>query len=225
MHWARVLIAALIMSALATAQVTFSKAAYGADQSPASAITGDFNKDGKPDFAVVEAGNQVTIYLNVGSGKFSRKAQYAIASNDNPIRIDTADVNGDGKLDIVIGKQFVPEFEIWNGNGDGTFTFSKDVPSGSVANTYDFALADVNGDGKVDFVLAYNDDTSSFALTYLNDGSGNFTQTFGAEFTGFATNFVVADFDRDGKPDVLARVDDQLQLYKGTGTGSFTLTK
>src|SRR3954468_8593760 len=139
MNWARVLIGALLMSALATAQVTFSKTDYGANQAPSSAITGDFDKDRRPDFAVAEAGNMLTIYMNIGTGKFSKKAQYAIVSNDNPIRIDTADVNGDGKLDIVIGKQFVPEFEIWNGNGDGTFTFSKDVPSGSVANTYDFA--------------------------------------------------------------------------------------
>src|SRR5882724_4572673 len=101
MYWARVMICALAMSALATA-VTFSKTAYGANQSPNSAVTGDFNKDGKPDFAVVEAGTLVTIYLNTGSGHFSQKAQYAIASNDNPIRIDTADVNSDGKLDIVI---------------------------------------------------------------------------------------------------------------------------
>src|SRR5207253_8257325 len=103
MHWARVIICALATSALATAQVAFSKAAYGTNHSPNSAVTGDFNKDGKPDFALVEAGNALTIYLNIGSGKYSQKAVYAIAA-DNEARIDTADVNGDGKLDIVIGK-------------------------------------------------------------------------------------------------------------------------
>jgi FG-GAP-like repeat/Bacterial Ig domain len=224
MYWARVSLCALLVSAFATAQVTFSKTAYGVDQSPASAITGDFNKDGKPDFAVVEAGNLVTIYLNVGSGKFSKKAQYAIASNENAIRIDTADMNGDGKLDIVIGKQFMSEFEIWFGNGDGTFTFGKDVPSLS-PDAYDFALGDVNNDGKVDLVNAYNDDTSSFARTYLNDGAANFTPVFGVTFTGFAINFALADFDRDGKLDVLVHSGNQLQLYKGDGTGAYTLAK
>ncbi len=223
MYWARVLICALAVSAFATAQVTFTRAAYGTNQAPASAITGDFNKDGKPDFAVVEAGTLVTIYLNMGSGKFSRKAQYAIASNDNPIRIDTADMNGDGKLDIVIGKQFVPEFEIWFGNGDGTFTFGKDVNSFS-PDAYSFALADVNNDGNVDLVNGYNDDTSSFALTELNDGAANFTETGGTTFTGFVSNIALADFDRDGKADILARSGDQLQLYKGDGAGSFVLT-
>src|SRR3954471_5834235 len=123
MNWARVLICALLVSAFATAQVTFSKTAYGANQAPGSVVTGDFNKDGKPDFSVLEVGNMLTIYLNTGSGHFSKKAQYAIVDNNNALRMDTADTNGDGKLDIVIGKQYTPEFEIWYGNGDGTFTF------------------------------------------------------------------------------------------------------
>src|SRR5689334_20310091 len=216
MKWARIFVCALVMSALATAQVTFSKTAYGADQSPNSAITGDFDKDGRPDFAVIEAGNVLTIYLNIGAGKFSRKAQYAIVTNDNAIRMDTADMNGDGKLDIVIGKQFAPEFEIWYGNGDGTFTFGKDVPTSS-PDAYNFALADINGDGNVDFLNVYNDDSSSYNWTYLNDGAANFTPVFGATFSSFVSNFALADFDRDGKQDILVRVHDQLQLYKGDG--------
>ena len=71
MYWARVTLCAVLLGALATAQVTFSKTAYGTNQSPNSAITGDFDKDGKPDFAVVEAGNLVTIYLHTGSGHSS----------------------------------------------------------------------------------------------------------------------------------------------------------
>jgi hypothetical protein len=225
MYWARVLICALLLSAFATAQVTFSKTAYGANQAPGSTVSADFDRDGRPDFATVEAGNLLTIYLNIGAGKFQRRAQYAIASNDNPIRIAAADLNGGGNVDIVIGKQYSPELEIWYGTGMGDFTFGK-VISTSSPDAYNFDLADVNSDGNVDIVNVYNDDSSSFADVYLNDGSATFTVIPGSPtFASFVSNFALADFDRDGKTDILVRVDDQLQLYKGDGAGGFALSK
>src|SRR5437588_6109197 len=125
MYWARVLICALVTSALATAQVTCSKAPYGANHSPNSAIIYDFDRDGRPDFATIEAGNLLTSYLNIGGGKFQRRQQVAISNNGNALRIAAADLNGGGNADIVIGKQFNPEIEIWFGEGNGTFTFLK----------------------------------------------------------------------------------------------------
>jgi len=221
MYWARVTICALLMSALSTA-VTFSNTAYGANQSPNSAITGDFDKDGRPDFAVMEAGNMLTIYLNVGSGKFSQKARYAVATNNNNAKIDTADMDSDGKLDLVIGKQYVPEFEIWFGNGDGTFRFGKDVSTVS-PDAFDFVLADINHDGNVDFFNVYVDDTNSTASTYFNDGSANFTHVFGPSLDSLISNYELADFDRDGQFDILMRDHNQLNEYSGNGTGTFTL--
>jgi hypothetical protein len=133
-------------------------------------------------------------------------------------------MNGDGFLDIVIGKQYIAEFEIWYGNGDGAFRFGKDVPISS-GDSLNFALGDVNRDGKVDFLYQYNDDTSSFVSVYLNDGSANFTLVGGPVFPTFVDNWALADFDRDGKLDVLARMGSTLQEYSGDGTGQFALHK
>lgn len=220
----RILTSLLLCSvaSFASAQITFTKTAYGANQSPNSVASGDFNHDGKPDFVALEAGNQLTIYLNTGSGKFSQKARYAIVTNNNEAAIDTADMNGDGILDIVIVKQFAPEFEIWYGNGDGTFRFGKDISTLS-PDAFEFVLADVNHDGKVDLVNVYNDDTSSTAYVYLNDGSANFTGMAGASLPPLVDNFVVADFDGDNKLDLLARIGGQLQEYAGDGAGHFAL--
>src|SRR4051794_30255845 len=157
-----------LTSTLATAQITFSKTAYGSGQSPNTPAVADFNRDGKPDFATIEAGNQLTIFLNTGSGKFAQKAQYAVVTNDNATNLDTADLNGDGIPDLIIGKQYVSEFEIWYGNGDGTFRFGKDVSVYS-PDAYGLQLGDFNNDGKVDVAWVYNDDTSSIAWVYLND--------------------------------------------------------
>ena len=211
-------------STLAIGQVTFSSTQYGSGTYPERPVTGDFNRDGKPDFATMTNGNQLTIYLNTGSGKFAQKASYSVVTNFNETRIDTADLNGDGILDLVIGKQYDSTFEIWWGNGDGTFTFGKDVNIGA-GDSLDFALGDINNDGKVDFVYQYNDDTSSYVHVLLNDGTGNFSDAAGVVFPTFTDNWAMADFDRDGKLDVVARMGTTLQEYSGNGSGGFVLHK
>jgi hypothetical protein len=222
-------IPALLASAT-FAQVTFSKAQYGAGRVGGKVVTGDFNRDGYPDIATVDASNLLTIYLNTGSGTFVKKAGYTVSRIDIPVKYDTADLNNDGILDIVVVKEFDPAFNIWLGNGDGTFHFDKSVPTNDWAFDGDFTLADVNHDGNVDLFFVFNGDSSTYGEAYYNDGDENFSRVFGPTIGAFAENWALDDFDGDGKFDVLTRTESddfstaQLRLYSGDGAGIFTFT-
>src|SRR5438128_26398 len=82
------------------------------------------------------------------------------ATGSNPRAVAVADVNGDGKLDLVAVNRNGNTVSILLGNGNGTFQVKQDFATGP--NPYALAVADVNGDGKLDLATAnYGSDTVS----------------------------------------------------------------
>src|SRR4051812_13860490 len=207
-HLLALLACALLISAL-HAQTTFTQTNYPTGNGSRAPVTGDFNGDGKPDFATpVYDSNEVQIYLNSGSGKFIFKAGVAVSS---PKQVQTADINSDGKLDLIVtpddGTMTVQTFL---GVGDGTFVPGTTIALQSIS--FDLELADLNGDHKPDFVMhaCYPSRSGACDLTpFINDGTGHFTAkpalisdsantvTFGSLRT-----IATGDFNADGKSDV-----------------------
>jgi hypothetical protein len=134
-----------------------------------------------------------------------------------PTTMTVADLNGDGKPDIVEATGLV--IGVMLGNGNATFQPLQTV-STSPAAAYAIAVADMNGDGIPDLVVA-NEHVNSTGIL-LGNGNG----TFNAETTfatgSFPASVVVADVNGDGKADVVVPNlnNNNVSVLLGNGDGT-----
>jgi hypothetical protein len=191
---------------------------------PKSLATGDFNGDGKPDFAVANQDtNTIAVFLNKGDGTFAAPVITTVQmSAQNLGTIAAADFNKDGKADLVVSTISGSQADyILISKGDGTFTELPAVP-GSFG-FISVAIGDLNGDGNLDYVIGGN---GTFGY-HLGNGDGTF-QTLVAIPNVSAPFFGVAigDFNGDKKPDIATVYPTfaglgTLLVALGNGDGTF----
>ncbi|MGB8579318.1 MAG: Ig-like domain repeat protein [Candidatus Sulfotelmatobacter sp.] len=189
-------------------------------QYPISEAVADLNGDGKPDVVVTNISGTVSVFLGNGDGTFQPAVSYDASSPGpqvGPSSIAIADVNGDGKADLIVTTWFgcFPSgctgngsVDVLLGNGDGTFQPAVDYDSGGF-DADSVAVADLNGDGKLDLVVGNwcgGSGTCSAAVTVLlGNGDGTFQSAvpYGS-VVGGVLSVAIADLSGDGKLDVLA---------------------
>jgi Ca2+-binding RTX toxin-like protein len=191
----------------------------------------DLNGDGKPDI-VVTAPNYGDIVglLNNGDGTFKAAKVYNIGGY--PTSLAIADINGDGNADILVGGQYSNAIDVLLGNGNGTFQSPTLLDVGDDPST--LTVADVNGDGKPDIVVGVDGDYSQHGRTagvevLLGNGDGTFKSPLYEPLPGDRVGTVaVADFNGDGKPDVVVtsgyqnEPTDLINVLLGNGDGTFS---
>ena len=153
---------------------------------------------------------------------FAPVVTYPVAGS--PRNLVVADVNNDGKADVVTANQTSNSVGVLLGAGNGTFQVATTYSTGASSNPYDVAVADVNADSKPD-ILTANYTTNSTGVLLGND-NGTF-QPVVAYATGVAngspTGIAVADVTGDGKLDLVTTnsFGYNITVFAGTGTGSF----
>ncbi len=185
--------------------------------------TGDLNDDGRPDLLI---GGSNTLFINQGDGRFAEQPD-AIApwpifgDEDDPAGVAQGDVNGDGRLDVVIGQHYnstvdagqrVPVRLYLNEQGPGGTVLLRDVTDraglpGLSTKSPHVQIVDLDFDGRPD-ILTTAAGADGWPIVLRNSGQQAGVPRFEASSAPGSSQYwvsaAVLDADHDGRLDVVA---------------------
>ncbi|MAP81892.1 MAG: hypothetical protein CL526_12490 [Aequorivita sp.] len=174
---------------------------------PVNVYVADIDGDGKKDIlSVARVDNNIAWYKNIdGQGNFG--LLNLIAFLDEAKSVFAADLDGDNDMDVLATSSSL-NLVVWYENLDGQGNFStQKVISNQAVGAFSAIAADIDGDGDMDLVIAYDGDG---LIWFENlDGQGDFRGRVIDNTIAGARSVVAVDMDGDGDLDVL-----------GNGTGS-----
>jgi hypothetical protein len=183
---------------------------------------GDFNGDGRPDYAVPTNGGPISILLGNGDGTFTTGFS-VLTSSFEPTSVVVGDFNGDGNQDLaVLSASGTGSVNIYLGNGNGTFQTATNYPvAATTSSSRLLAIGDFNGDGIQDLV-ATNAALNNVAVI-LGNGDGSFGAPSYYSVGSGPWNVVVGDINKDGILDLAVAADgsSSVSILQGNGDGTF----
>jgi len=199
---------------------------------PIDLVVGDFNGDGKLDFAApCYFSNSVSVFFGGGGGTFSAGASYP--AFNYPHAAAVGDFNGDGNLDLAIANATNDSTSVNGavtvllGNGNGSFQAPTSYAVGSgQTDAFSVAVGDFNGDGRQDLAVGcqpISGGTNKYIAIFLGNGNGTFGPPTDYPVGTFEWDLKAADFNHDGKLDlaVVHYNSACIGILLGNGNGTF----
>ncbi|MGC2246353.1 MAG: FG-GAP-like repeat-containing protein [Terriglobales bacterium] len=193
---------------------------------PYAVAVDDVDGNGTPDLVFMTSDNSTTttvsIMLGDGHGNFQPPSVQQTFSGVYPGPAYLSDLDGDGKLDLVLAVEQPSGAAynlVWLQNTGGAFGAPTTLATATNSN---FSIADFNGDGKPDIIYKA---TSQSLHILMNQGRGSFTDQAASGLNGIVGQVSVMDFNLDGLADLILQVQQGasgvLYSFQGKGDGSF----
>jgi hypothetical protein len=133
--------------------------------------------------------------------------------------ITSADLNGDGKPDLITLSPSGNVVRVVLNAGDGTFLPPQDL---NVTDPRSLAVADFNGDGIPDIAVTSLDGNSSRILVYYGIGGGNFDAPVRYAVDVPTVFLAAADLNGDGRPDLIFTSTQRVSVLLNLGGEQFS---
>ena len=187
---------------------------------PLFVAVADINGDSKFDIIAANRNSgDVSLLLGNGDGSFQPQLRHTAGDGAflGPIAIAVADINGDGRFDLVSRINASNDISILLGNGDATFQAQLRVPVG--ASPTAVAVADMNGDNRMDLIVT----TSANVVTVLfGNGDGSFQTSQSYPVGASPASLAIVDANGDGIPDIVTAnlLSRDISVLLGNGDGT-----
>ncbi len=165
----------------------------------------DLDGDGKPEM-IVNVSGSFKIFRNISTQGIIDSSSFAsetfISIGGSPRDFDVADIDGDGKVDILVPNQKSANFSVFkNLSTSGNILFNSAVNFASVTSPVSAKIGDIDGDGKPDVVIVGSNNAQVFKNTST---SGNISFNSGISYAvgNAPMNSAIVDIDGDGKPEI-----------------------
>ncbi|WP_074002811.1 FG-GAP-like repeat-containing protein [Streptomyces sp. CB02056] len=141
--------------------------ATGLTANPAQVTFADFDGDGRTDYVITQPDGAVGVFRNTGIGSWSDLGKVAGGVTSDTSRIKWADIDGDGRADynIVNPDGSITSYVNHGGDTGGGWTLRSKITTGLTSNQNTVDLADINGDGRADYLV-----TTGPTTAFLNNG-------------------------------------------------------
>ena len=165
---------------------------------PLAIIPADFNNDGNLDVAVTLTFDKMEIFMGSGKGTFKKKESYSTGSRS--FSGVAEDFDSDGNIDIALAtsSSVSSSIRLYKGDGDGTFSNSRQIVQGLIPLT--LIKMDMNNNGLQDLIFAAGQGDNIYML--LSRGDGTFKKEITFSGGGGPIALTAGYFNSDNQVDI-----------------------